>query len=89
MIEAQARVSFLNRGALCAGFYRSGPPADAGGTDTRPGVATARGTDSDFAAHVEQLKKKLPSEDSRSWCRSVCGDRGPAADAVKSIQCAR
>src|SRR5687767_3337146 len=37
------------------------PPADAGGTDKH---LRARGpTDAQFAAHVEQLKKKLPSED--------------------------
>src|SRR5687767_10306512 len=37
------------------------PSADAGGSDNH--LPTAERTDADFAAHVEQLKKKLPSED--------------------------
>jgi hypothetical protein len=38
-----------------------GPPADAGGTDNH--LRGADRTDADFASHVEQLKKKLPSDD--------------------------
>src|SRR5918992_1389559 len=41
----------LVAGVLLYGLYGSDPPATAGGID------------SDFAAHVEQLKKRLPSDD--------------------------
>jgi hypothetical protein len=68
------------------------PPADACGSDLTPtGQAipaeepTAPGfTDADFAAHIEQLKKKLPSEDFTIVVQKpfvVIGDE--PADAVK------
>src|SRR5687768_3035997 len=66
-------------GALVSVSSHLGPPTDERGTDTDPVAklrtltqplpegeepsGTDSFTDADFATHVEQLKKKLPSED--------------------------
>ncbi|MGQ0760424.1 MAG: hypothetical protein ACT4OT_00190 [Acidobacteriota bacterium] len=58
------------------------PPADAGGSDRH--LRAEERTDADFAAHVEQLRKKLPSEDFTIIVQKpfvVIGDE--PADAVK------
>ena len=59
------------RGSRSALATDNDPPADAGGSDLTPAAqaiaeeetTSNAHTDADFAAHIEQLKKKLPSDD--------------------------
>jgi hypothetical protein len=68
--------------AMLAVFFRANSPAPVEASNPTPSAPALGFTDAEFAAHVEQLKKKLPSQDFTVIVQPpfvVIGDE-PAAD---------